>query len=239
MLRYRQTLGRIGRQTSEMPDIKKAKRKGAFNFAALLASAGLPHTPVRYAAGQVIFFQTDIADTVMYLQKGIVKMSVVSGTGKEAVVALLRPRDFFGESCLAGESLRMKRATALTSSAVLVVEKSEMVRLLQAQPALRARLFEHLLATNVRIEADLVDLHVSYAEQRLARTLWLLAGCGKRAARPRKVVPTVSQGTLAAMVGTTRARINTILHKFRQSGFIEMNGELTVNNSLRNVFSSE
>jgi len=213
----------------------KPKGNPAFKLAALLGSAGGPQTIVRYAPGQVVFSETDAADTIMYLQRGSVKMSAFSRAGKEAVVALLRARDFFGEECLAGQPMRMKRATAITLSVVLVIEKAQMVRLLRTQPALNTRFIQHLLKTKTRIEAGLVDQRVASCEQRLARTLLSLARYGKRRKRPKKVLPTVSQGTLAGMVGTTRSRINCLMNKFRRSGFITMNDGVTVNSTLLSV----
>jgi CRP-like cAMP-binding protein len=165
-----------------------------------------------------------------------VKLSVLSKTGKEAVVAMLGPGDFFGEGCLAGQKYRMGSATAITPSAVLFVEKANMVRLLHKQHAMSDRFISHMLTRNIRIEEDLIDQLFNSAEKRLARTLLLLARYGKQD-KPVRAVPPISQETLAEIIGTTRSRVNFFLNKFKRLGFIEYDGELPlkINNSLLSV----
>jgi CRP/FNR family transcriptional regulator, cyclic AMP receptor protein len=163
-----------------------------------------------------------------------VKLSVVSEVGKEAVVGILGPGDFFGEGCLAGQSVRIGRATAITPSTVLVIEKSEMFKVLHEQHALSDRFITFMLARNIRIEEDLIDQLFNSSEKRLARTLLLLARYGKED-QPHGLVPKVSQETLAEMVGTTRSRVNFFMNKFRKLGFIKYNGGLQINTSLLSV----
>jgi CRP/FNR family cyclic AMP-dependent transcriptional regulator len=198
------------------------------------ASAGLARTTVDCRRGEVIFSEGDAADSIMYVLTGIVKLSV-SGR-REAVVGVLGSGEFFGEECLAGHSIRKRHATAMTRSTVLVIEKAEMVRLLRTEPVLADRFMVHLLSRNVRVEDDLTDQLVSSCEQRLARTLLILAGHGYRGTR-KKIVPRTSQTTLAEIVGSTRSRINGFLQKFKTLGFIEMDGSLTVRRSLLSVVS--
>ena len=170
----------------------------------------------------------------MYLQQGSVKLSVLSKTGKGAIVAMLGPGHFFGEGCLAGQPRRMATATAMSATTVLVVEKAHMVEMLHTQPALSDRFIIHMLARNIRIEEDLVDQLFNSSEKRLARALLLMARYGKDD-EPQLVLHNVSQETLAEIVGTTRSRINFFMNKFRDLGFIEYNGELKVNSSLLSV----
>jgi CRP-like cAMP-binding protein len=170
----------------------------------------------------------------MYIQRGSVKLSVLSKSGKEAVVALLAPGDFFGEGCLAGQSKRMATATAMTATTALVVEKAHMVQVLHDEPAMSDRFLVHMLARNIRIEEDLVDQLFNSSEKRLARALLLMARYGKES-EPQQVLHHLSQETLAEMVGTTRSRVNFFMNKFRDLGFIEYNGGLKINNSLLSV----
>jgi CRP-like cAMP-binding protein len=170
----------------------------------------------------------------MYIQKGGVKLSVISTTGKEAVVAILGPGDFFGEGCLAGQTVRMGTATAVTPSTVLVIDKNEMIRVLHEQHTLSDRFISYMLQRNIRIEEDLVDQLFNSSEKRLARTLLLLARYGKQD-QPHRMLPKISQETLAEMIGTTRSRVNFFMNKFRKLGFIKYNGGLQVNNSLLSV----
>ncbi len=172
----------------------------------------------------------------MYIQEGGVKLSVLSKTGREAVVAMLGPGDFFGEGCLAGQPYRMGSAIAITPSVVLLVAKDRMVKLLHRQHAMSDRFISHMLARNIRIEEDLVDQLFNSSEKRLARTLLLLARYGKQD-KPTRVVPKISQETLAEMIGTTRSRVNFFLNKFKRLGFIEYDGDLPfkINNSLLSV----
>ena len=196
-------------------------------------SAGL-RTTVHCRRGEVIFSQGDDADSMMYLLKGIVKLSV-SGR-REAVVGLVRSGDFFGEECLAGHSIRKRKATAITRCTVLVVGKAAMLRLLRTERVVADRFMAHLLSRNVRVEDDLIDQFMSSCEQRLARTLLILAGYGDRGRR-KKIVPRTTQGTLAEIVGSTRSRINVIMQKFRTLGFVETDGSLRVHRSLLRVVS--
>jgi CRP/FNR family transcriptional regulator, cyclic AMP receptor protein len=189
---------------------------------------------VAYEAGTTIFAQGDPAASVMYVARGTVRLSVLSRSGKEAVIAVLTPDHFFGESCLAGQGHRMATAAALSASTIIVVEKQEMVRHLHAKPAFADKFLTHMLTRNIRIEEDLVDQLFNSSEKRLARALLLLARYGEAGATER-VVPRVSQETLAEIVGTTRSRVNFFLNKFRKLGFIEYNGELKINNSLLGV----
>src|SRR3979490_2492501 len=170
----------------------------------------------------------------MYLQEGGVQLSVVSESGKEAVVAILGPGDFFGEGCLAGQAFRMGTATAIAPSTVLVIEKREMFRVLHEQHALSDRFITFMLERNIRIEEDLIDQLFNSSEKRLARTLLLLARYGKDDG-PHGLLPKISQETLAEMVGTTRSRVNFFMNKFRKLGFIKYNGGLQINTSLLSV----
>jgi CRP/FNR family transcriptional regulator, cyclic AMP receptor protein len=208
------------------------------------APASTPPTPVdwtgtrtqrvEYQAASTIFAQGDPATSVMYVDQGAVRLSVLSHAGKEAVVAVLDVAHFFGEGCLAGQSQRMATATAMTTCTIVVVEKQEMVRQLHAKPAFADRFLSHMLTRNIRIEEDLIDQLFNSSEKRLARTLLLLARYGEPEASHRKL-PRVSQETLAEMVGTTRSRVNFFMNKFRKLGFIEYNGGLKVHNSLLSV----
>jgi len=207
-----------------------------FSAEAFLASTGVEKTIVQYRRGETIFTQGDVCNHVMYIQSGAVKLSVLSKTGKEAVVAMLGPGDFFGEGCLAGQTLRMGSATAITPSAILCVPKDQMADVLHQQHAMSDRFITHMLTRNIRIEEDLIDQLFNSSEKRLARTLLLLARYGKQAT-PVRMVPKISQETLAEMVGTTRSRVNFFLNKFKKLGFIEYNGELPIkiNSSLLSV----
>ena len=212
----------------------KSKQKGPFNAQAFLDSAGIARKIVEYRRAEVIFTQGDPCEHVYYIQTGGVKLSVLSTAGREAVVAMLGPGEFFGEGCLAGQSVRVGSATATTDSAVLLVDKDQMVRLLHMQHALSDRFIAHMLARNIRIEEDLVDQLFNSSEKRLARTLLLLARYGKHDT-PVRAVPTISQETLAEMVGTTRSRVNFFMKKFQRLGFIDYTDGLKVNHSLLTV----
>jgi CRP-like cAMP-binding protein len=209
----------------------------AFNAQAFLDSSGLAKTVREYHRGQSIFVQGDACQEVMYIQTGGIKLSVLSKTGREAVVGMLGPGDFFGEGCLAGQPVRMGSATAITPSVILLVAKERMVRLLHRQHEMSDRFIAHMLARNIRIEEDLVDQLFNSSEKRLARALLLLARYGKQDGGPTRLVPKISQETLAKMVGTTRSRVNFFLNKFKKLGFIEYNGEvpLKINGSLLSV----
>ena len=212
----------------------KSKPKGLFDAQAFLDSAGIAKKIVEYRRNSVIFTQGDPCEHVLYIQKGGVKLSVLSKAGREAVVAMLGPGEFFGEGCLAGQSVRMGSATAVADSTILLVDKVHMVRLLHRQHALSDRFIAHMLARNIRIEEDLVDQLFNSSEKRLARTLLLLARYGKHD-QPVRAVPTISQETLAEMIGTTRSRVNFFMKKFQRLGFIDYTDGLKVNNSLLSV----
>jgi CRP-like cAMP-binding protein len=216
----------------------KSRRGKAFNAQAFLDSTGLARKVREFRTGATVFSQGDPARSVLYIQQGSVKISVISASGKEAVVAMLGAGDFFGESCLAGHPVRMSMATATTPSTLLVIEKDEMMRVLHEEHAFSDRFIKHMLGRNVRIEEDLVDQLFNSSEKRLARTLLLLARYGTRD-QPRKVLPQVSQEMLAQMVGTTRSRVNYFMNKFRKLGFIEYNGELKINSALLTVVLHE
>jgi CRP-like cAMP-binding protein len=211
-----------------------AKRKGSFNVLAFLESAGISRRIAEYVRGDVIYTQGDPCEAVMYIQSGGVKLSVLSRTGREGVVAMLGAGEFFGEGCLAGQPVRMGSATANLRTTVLVIEKESMVSLLHKQHALSDRFIAHMLARNIRIEEDLVDQLFNSSEKRLARTLLLLARYGKHD-DPVRDVPPISQETLAEMVGTTRSRVNFFMKKFERLGFITYKSGLKVNNSLLTV----
>jgi CRP/FNR family cyclic AMP-dependent transcriptional regulator len=217
---------------------KKSKsrpvKKGEFNAQAFLDSAAVARKVKEFKRAEIIYSQGDAAKSVMYLQEGGVKLSVVSEVGKEAVVAVLGPGDFFGEGCLAGQSVRMGTVAAITPSTVLIIEKSEMFKALHEQHDFSDRFITFMLTRNIRIEEDLVDQLFNSSEKRLARTLLLLARYGKED-KPHGVLPKVSQEMLAEMIGTTRPRVNFFMNKFRKLGFIKYNGGLQINTSLLSV----
>ena len=213
------------------PTFMKVKQTSAFDAAAFLRSAGAGKTIVVYQPTDVIFSQGDASDSVMYIQEGAVRLSVHSHGGKEAVVAMLGPGDFFGEQALAGHPVRLTTATALTATTVMIVQKREMLRLLHEQRAVSDRFITYMLARNIRIEADLVDHLFNSSEKRLARTLLLLARYGKPD-QTHFVLPRISQETLAEMVGTTRSRVNFFMNKFKKLGFVEYKDGLKVHSSL-------
>ena len=207
-----------------------------FSVQEFLDSAGIAKKVMQFHRDETVFTQGDVCDHVWYIRSGGIKLSVLSKTGKEAVVAMLGPGDFFGEGCLAGQERRMGSATAVTPSEVLRIDKAHMAQLLHKQLAMSDRFISHILTRNIRIEEDLIDQLFNSSEKRLARTLLLLARYGRQA-KPTREVPHISQATLAEMVGTTRSRVNFFLNKFRRLGFIEYRGELPIriNNSLLSV----
>jgi CRP-like cAMP-binding protein len=205
-----------------------------FDLRRFLDSAGVSRQIVRFKRGSIVFAQGAPANSVFYIQQGGVKLSVLSRLGKEAIVAMLAPGDFFGEGCLVGHSLRMGTATALVPTTVLRIQKREMMRTLHEQPALSDRFIAHMLTRNIRIEEDLIDQLFNSSEKRLARTLMLLARYGHDGDSDR-VLPEISQETLAEMIGTTRSRVNLFMNKFRKLGFLRYNGALTINSSLLSV----
>jgi CRP/FNR family transcriptional regulator, cyclic AMP receptor protein len=206
----------------------------SFDLGTFLESAGTSRRIIKFKRDAVIYAQGAPADSVYYVQTGSVKLSVLSSTGKEAVVALLGPGDFFGEGCLAAQTLRIGTVKAVVSTTVLRVMKTEMLQTLHEQPDLSDRFLKHMLARNIRIEEDLVDQLFNSSEKRLARTLLLLARYGTAEATVREL-PKLSQETLAEMVGTTRSRVNFFMNKFRKLGFIEYNGGLKINSSLLSI----
>jgi CRP-like cAMP-binding protein len=187
-----------------------------------------------YSAGDVLFAQGDVADAVLYIHSGEIKVVVTSEQGKEAVVGILKAGEFLGEGCLVGQTARLASAIALTDCSVARTEKADMVRALHAESAFAELFITHLLTRNSRVEADLVDQLFNSSEKRLARALLLLANFGKDGA-PTAITTNVSQDTLAAIVGTTRSRINYFMNKFRRLGFIEYNGHLQVHSSLLTI----
>src|ERR1700722_16964687 len=219
-----------------MSTTKKQKNSAPprFNAQSFLDSAGVARNIVEFQAKATIFSQGELGKDVMYIQKGTVKLSVVSKTGKEAVVAMLKPGDFVGEGALAGQPIRIATATSATSATLLVIGLKEMIRVLHAEPAFSDHFISYMVGRNIRIEEDLIDQLFNSSEKRLARTLLLLARYGNHET-PQFVLPKVSQETLAEMVGTTRSRVNFFMNKFKKLGFIDYDGGLHVNDSLLSV----
>ncbi|RDD61199.1 Crp/Fnr family transcriptional regulator [Ferruginivarius sediminum] len=205
-----------------------------FDPEAALAKVGEGRSSRTYAKGQAVFAQGNAADAVYYVQSGKVKISVVSQQGKEAIVGILGPGDFFGEACLGGQRRRLATASAMTESTVVRLEKTAIFRLLHNEPEFSEVFINHLLQRAIRVEADLVDQLFNSSEKRLARTLLLLANFGKEG-RPEKIINQISQETLAEMVGTTRSRVSFFMNKFRRLGFIDYNGGIEVHSSLLSV----
>ena len=218
--------------------LKKVKEP-VFDAQAFLDSAGVARRVVGYRRSEKIYSQGEPATSVMYVQAGGVKLSVVNEVGKEAVVAILGPGDFFGEGGMAGQSVRMGTATAVVPTRLLVIEKNEMIRVLHAEHAFSDRFVSYMLSRNIRVEGDLIDQLFNSSEKRLARTLLLLARYGKED-QPEGLIPKVSQETLAEMIGTTRARVNFFMNKFRKLGFIQYNNDgCQVHKSLLSVVLHE
>jgi CRP-like cAMP-binding protein len=218
--------------------MKPNKKKTMFDAQVFLESVGASRRVSEFQDKEIIFAQGDAATSVLYIQKGSVKFTVVNESGKEAIVAIFSATDFFGEGCMAGQTTRMGTATAIAPTTVLVIEKEEMIRVLSAEHKLSDRFIAHMLARNIRVEADLIDQLFNSTERRLARTLLLLARYGTEG-QPEPVLQKVSQETLAEMIGTTRTRVNLFMNKFRKLGFIEYNGEIKVNKSLLTVVLHE
>jgi CRP/FNR family cyclic AMP-dependent transcriptional regulator len=214
--------------------VKAKKRLPRFSVENFLASGGMFTRVVQYQKAERIYSQGEPAKDVMYIQKGGVKLSVINELGKEAVVAVLGPGDFFGEGSMAGQSFRMGTASAITPTTLLVIEKKEMMRMLHSEHTFSDRFMAYMLSRNIRIEEDLIDQLFNSSEKRLARTLLLLARYGKQD-QPQKIVPKVSQEMLAEMIGTTRSRVNFFMNKFRKLGFVRYNGGLHINSSLLSV----
>ena len=212
----------------------KAKQKQTFDPKIFLAKIGKGRTLKDHQQNQMIFSQGDPADALFYIQKGKVKLTVISQQGKEAVVAILGAGDFFGEGCLAGQLVRMATATAMPECAVMRLEKQGVIQVLHDEPTFSELFLRYLLSRNIRIEEDLVDQLFNSSEKRLARVLLLLANFGKES-KPEPVIPKISQETLAEIVGTTRSRVSSFMNKFRKLGFIHYNGGLHVHGSLLNI----
>ena len=210
------------------------KLKRLFDPETFLATVNRAGTQGDYRKRQRVFSQGEPADAIFYVQKGRVKLTVVSKVGKEAVIAVLGPGDFFGEGCLAGQLQRMSTAAAMSESAIIRLEKAAVIRAFHDEPAFSEMFLHYLLSRNIRIEEDLVDQLFNSSEKRLARVLLLLANFGKEG-KPELVIPKISQETLAEIVGTTRSRVSFFMNKFRKLGFIEYNGTLHVHSSLLNV----
>jgi CRP/FNR family transcriptional regulator, cyclic AMP receptor protein len=212
-----------------------SRKKATFDAQAFLDSAGLSRKVRQFKRAETVFSQGAGAESVMYIQDGGVKITAVSASGKEAIIAILGPGEFFGEGCLAGQTVRMGNATAITPSTVLVIDKKEMQHVLHEQHGLSDLFINFVLTRNIRVEEDLVDQLFNSTEKRLARTLLLLARYGKQE-QPQRVLPKVSQETLAEMIGTTRTRVNLFMNKFRKLGFIKYNGGgIEINTSLLSV----
>lgn len=218
--------------------MRTTRNSRAFDAEAFLESPGIAKKVETFRRGETIFSQGDVCDSVMYIHKGAVKLSVQSRVGREAVVAMPGPGDFFGEGALAGQPLRMGKATALTSSTILVLEKKTMLRLLHKKRGLADLFIAHMLRTNIRIEEDLLDRLFNPHEKRLARALLLLARYGMEE-EPQRVLPKMSPQTLARLAGTTRSKVDSSMKKFKKLGFIADDRGLTVNNSLLSVVLHE
>jgi len=217
----------------------KTAKESVFDAQAFLDSTGVARKIVEHQKNGTIFTQGDASKYVMYIQKGRVKLSVVNEVGKEAVVAMLGPGDFFGEGCLAGQKVCMGTATATTPTTVLAIERDEMARVLHREHEFSDRFIKHMLSRNIRVEADLVDQLFNSTEKRLARTLLLLARYGKEG-QPQTVVSKISQETLAGMIGTTRSRVNLFMNKFKKLGFVHNEGgQLHIDSSLLNIVLHE
>jgi CRP-like cAMP-binding protein len=220
------------------PNRLKAGKKASFDAQAFLDSVGVARKIVEFPKKSTIYAQGDPAKTVMYIRQGGVRLSVVNGAGKEAVVAVLRAGDFFGEGCLAAQPIRIGAATSVAPTSVLVIEKDEMIRVLHTEHEFSDRFISYMLTRNIRIEADLVDQLFNSTEKRLARALLLLARYGKDN-QPQRVLPKISQEMLADTIGTTRSRVNLFMNKFKKMGFIKYNGGLQINSSLLSVVLHE
>jgi CRP/FNR family transcriptional regulator, cyclic AMP receptor protein len=216
----------------------KRKRKLPFDPKAFLSKVNGGRTVSDYRKDQVVYTQGEPADSVFYIQSGKVKKTVVSETGKEAVVALLGTSDFFGEGCLTGQRLRLETVSAMAQCVIARISKADITRVIHEEPAFAELFISHLLARNSRVEEDLVDQLFNSSEKRLARTLLLLANFGKEG-DPQPVLAKISQETLAEIIGTTRARVSLFMNKFRRLGLINYNGHIEVHRSLLNVVLHE
>jgi CRP/FNR family cyclic AMP-dependent transcriptional regulator len=212
----------------------KAKSKPPFDPKTFLAKVGEGRTLAQYQKDQIVYSQGEPADAVFYIQKGKIKLTVVSKSGKEAVIAIMESGEFLGEGCLAAQPLRMATAITISDCSIVRLEKAVMIRVLHDQPAFSAIFVSYLLSRTIRIEEDLVDQLFNSSEKRLARVLLLLSHFGKEG-KPEPVIAKISQETLAEMIGTTRSRVSFFMNKFRKMGFIEYNGGLHVHSSLLNI----
>jgi len=210
------------------------KTRPSFTPKSFLAKVGGGRSIGTYRKDQIVFSQGDPADAVFYIQKGKVKLAIVSEHGKEAVVAMLGTNEFFGEGCLAGQARRIATATTMTDSVIVRLEKAAILRVIHEEPAFSEMFIAHLLGRTIRVESDLVDQLFNSSEKRLARTLLLLANFGKES-RPQPIIAKVSQETLAEMIGTTRSRVSFFMNKFRKLGLIDYNGSIEIHSSLLNV----
>jgi CRP-like cAMP-binding protein len=213
------------------------KSKSKIRFDPVLAKIGQGRTIAEYSKGHMIFAQSDPADSIFYIQKGKIKLTVVSNAGKEAIIAILDTGDFLGEGCLADQPLRMATATTISDCSIVRLEKAAMIRALHDEPTFSEMFVSYLLSRNIRIEEDLVDQLFNSSEKRLARVLLLMANFGKEG-KPESVIPKISQETLAEMIGTTRSRVSHFMNKFRKLGFLEYKsgpGGLNVHGSLLNI----
>ena len=213
---------------------KNTSANQSFDIGLYLTTSGVKKKLVSYRKAEAIFSQGEKSDSVFYLRTGTIKIAVTSSSGKEAVVAILRPGDFFGEGCIAGQPLRVSRAITMEPSTVLEIERQEMIRVLHEEHEFSDRFLAHMLKRNVRIEQDLVDQLFNSSEKRLARALLLVARYGNNE-KPQKIVAQISQATLAEMIGTTRSRVSYFMNKFRRLGFVKYNGGIHVNDSLLRV----
>ena len=211
-----------------------AKPRATFDPKTFLGKVGEGRSIGKYRKDQIVFSQGDPADAVFYLQKGKVKLTVISSQGKEAVVAILGADDFFGESCLAGQQHRISTVVAMTDSVIVRLKKSAILGVIHREPAFSEMFIAHLLSRTIRVEADLVDQLFNSSEKRLARLLLLLANFGKEG-KPEPLIAKISQETLAEMIGTTRSRVSFFMNKFRNLGLIEYNGGITVHSALLNI----
>jgi CRP-like cAMP-binding protein len=217
-----------------MGDVMTTNHSTKFNPKAFLLHVGNGRSVAQYEKGQTVFAQGDSADSVYFIQRGRVKITVVSEEGKEAVVALLGRNEFFGEGCLAGQSRRIATVETMSPAVISRLEKASIVKVIHDEPTFAELFIAHLLGRAVRVEADLVDQLFNSSEKRLARLLLLLANFGKDD-KAEPVIAKISQETLAQMIGTTRARVSYFMNKFRKLGFISYNGGIEVHNSLMNV----
>ncbi len=214
--------------------VMAAKRRRSFDPKGFLAKIANGHRVSKYRNGQIIFSQGDPADAVFYVQKGKVKLTVVSEQGKEAVIAILGTDEFFGEGCLAGQAQRISTVAAMADSVITRLEKTVIIQVIHQEPTFSEKFIAHLLGRSIRVEADLVDQLFNSSEKRLARLLLLLANFGKEG-QPEPVIAKISQESLAEMIGTMRSRVSFFMNKFRKLGFIEYNGGIEVHSSLLNV----